>query len=347
MGRLASVVDVANAVSFLVSDKPMIYTVTLNPALDRTLTVPSLRLGEVNRARAVRLDLSGKGINVSRALRLLGVPSRTIAFLGGGTGRGIRDGLAAEGLDVLCVEVADETRQNITVVDEAAGVLTKINEPGAAVSPADLAAMAALIERSAAAGDLWAFTGSLPPGAPSDFYARLITLVQARGGRTFLDSSGEALRQGLAARPYAIKPNSEEAGEALGRPVVSDDDHVAALRWFQDNGSRLVCLTRGARRDDLGVRWRPAISHAAAGRRGQPNRRGGCNVGRAGVGGDGRLRSGRDGATGGGLRHGGSYAGGHRRRRACVGGDALERGQGRSHLTITMSGYCSLPRFCV
>ena len=225
----------------------MIYTVTLNPALDRTLTVPSLRLGEVNRARSVRLDHSGKGINVSRALRMLGVPSRTIAFLGGGTGRAIRDGLVAEGLDVFCAEVADETRQNVTVVDEGAGVLTKINEPGAAVSPADLAVMAALIERSAAAGDLWAFTGSLPPGAPSDFYARLITLVQARGGRAFLDSSGEALRQGLAARPYAIKPNSEEAGEALGRPVVSDDDHVAALRWFQDNGSRLVCLTRGAR----------------------------------------------------------------------------------------------------
>jgi len=225
----------------------MIYTVTLNPALDRTLTVPSLRLGEVNRARAVRLDLSGKGINVSRALRLLGVPSRIIAFVGGGTGRAIRDGLAADGFETICVEVADETRQNITVVDAAAGVLTKINEPGAAVSPADLAAMATLIERSAAASDLWVFSGSLPPGAPSDLYARLITLVQARGGRAFLDSSGEALRQGLAARPYAIKPNSEEAGEVLGRPVVSDTDHVAALRWFQDNGSQLVCLTRGAR----------------------------------------------------------------------------------------------------
>ncbi|MCU0501172.1 MAG: 1-phosphofructokinase [Anaerolineae bacterium] len=224
----------------------MIYTVTLNPALDRTLTVPSLRLGELNRAHTVRLDLSGKGINVSRALRMLGVPSRIIAFLGGGTGTAIRDGLATDGFETICVEVADETRQNITVVDEAAGVLTKINEPGAAVSPADLAAMAALIDRSAAAGDLWVFSGSLPPGAPSDFYARLITLVQARGGRAFLDSSGEALRQGLAARPYAIKPNSEEAGEALGRPAVSDEDHVAAVRWFQDNGSRLVCLTRGA-----------------------------------------------------------------------------------------------------
>src|SRR5512137_242525 len=101
----------------------MIYTVTLNPALDRTLTVPSLRLGELNRARSVRLDHSGKGINVSRALRLLGVPSRIIAFLGGGTGRAIRDGLAAEGLDVCCAEVADETRQNITVVDATAGVV--------------------------------------------------------------------------------------------------------------------------------------------------------------------------------------------------------------------------------
>ena len=225
----------------------MIYTVTLNPALDRTLTVPSLRLGELNRARSVRLDLSGKGINVSRALRLLGVPSRIIAFLGGGTGRAIRDGLAIDGFEVTCVEVADETRQNITVVDEGAGIVTKVNEPGAVVGRTDLTAMAALIERSVAAGDLWAFAGSLPPGAPPDFYARLITLVQANGGRAFLDSSGEALRQGLAARPYAIKPNSEEAGEALGRPVVSDDEHAAALDWFQDNGSGLVCVTRGAR----------------------------------------------------------------------------------------------------
>jgi 1-phosphofructokinase family hexose kinase len=225
----------------------MIYTVTLNPALDRTLTVSQLRVGELNRAHAVRLDLSGKGINVSKALRVLDVPSRIIAFLGGGTGRALRDGLAADGFEVLGVEVAGETRQNISVMDEAARLVTKVNEPGAAVSPADLAALVALIERSAAAGDLWVFSGSLPPGAPSDFYARLITRVQARGARAFLDSSGEALRQGLAARPYAVKPNSEEAGEALGRPVVSDADHVAALRWFQDNGSRLVCLTRGAR----------------------------------------------------------------------------------------------------
>jgi 1-phosphofructokinase family hexose kinase len=224
----------------------MIYTVTLNPALDRTLTVPRLQLGEMNRARSVRLDLSGKGINVSRLLRRLDVPSRIIGFVGGATGRAIQDGLIAEGFETIFIEVGGETRQNVTIVDEATGVCTKVNEPGAMVEPADLTAMRALIGR-AAAGDLWVFSGSLPPGAPADFYAQLITTVQARGARAFLDSSGEALRQGLAAQPYAIKPNSEEAGEALGVTVASDAEHLTAARRLQAGGTRLVCVTRGAR----------------------------------------------------------------------------------------------------
>jgi 1-phosphofructokinase family hexose kinase len=225
----------------------MIYTVTLNPALDRTLTVPCLRVGELNRARGVRLDLSGKGINVSRLLRRLEAPSRIIGFVGGATGRAIQDGLTAEGFETIFIEVGGETRQNVTIVDAATGAYTKVNEPGATVEPGDLAALRALIGQAAAEGDLWVFSGSLPPGAPADFYAQLITVVQKRGARAFLDSSGEALRQGLAAQPYAIKPNSEEAGEALGRPVVSDAEHVAAARRLQAGGTRLVCLTRGAR----------------------------------------------------------------------------------------------------
>jgi 1-phosphofructokinase family hexose kinase len=103
-----------------------------------------------------------------------------------------------------------------------------------------------LIGQLAARGDLWVFSGSLPPGAPADFYAQLITVVQERGARAFLDSSGEALRLGLTARPYAIKPNSAEAGEALGAPVASDEEHLTAARRLQANGTRLVCVTRGA-----------------------------------------------------------------------------------------------------
>jgi 1-phosphofructokinase family hexose kinase len=169
-----------------------------------------------------------------------------LGFLGGGTGEAMRRGLAAEGFDGAFLEVQGETRQNLTLLDESTGVYTKINEPGAAVSPADVAALEAQVAGLAAPGDLWAFCGSLPPGAPPDLTARLVQQVQARGARAFLDTSGAALRSGLQARPYAVKPNSEEASEALGSPVEGDAGHALAARRLQDTGVRLVCLSRGA-----------------------------------------------------------------------------------------------------
>jgi 1-phosphofructokinase family hexose kinase len=225
----------------------MIYTVTLNPTLDKTLSVPRLEPGSVHRARLVRQDLGGKGVNVSRALRALGVSSRLLGVLGGGVGEAMRRGLVAEGYDCAFHEVEGETRQNLTLFDEATGVYTKINEPGATVTASDLAALEAQVRDLASPGDLWAFSGSLPPGAPPDTYARLVTFVQRAGARAFLDTSEEALREGLKARPYASKPNSEEAAQALGQLVETDADHVAAARRLYELGVPLVCLSRGAR----------------------------------------------------------------------------------------------------
>jgi 1-phosphofructokinase family hexose kinase len=224
----------------------MIVTVTLNPALDKTLGVPRLEPGAIHRARLIRCDLGGKGINVSRALRALGIPSRLLGFLGGGVGEAMRRGLAAEGFDCAFLEAPDETRQNLALFDESNGLYTKINEPGAAVTPAVIAALEAQVAGMAAPGDLWAFCGSLPPGAPPDLYARLIGLVQANGARAFLDTSGQALRAGLVAQPYAVKPNTEEAVEALGAAVSGDAGHLAAARRLQATGVRLVGLSRGA-----------------------------------------------------------------------------------------------------
>ena len=230
----------------------MIITVTLNPTLDKTLSVPALRPGEVHRARFLRQDIGGKGINVSRALRALGVASLPIGFLGGATGRAMRDGLTAAGYDARFVEVPGETRQNLTLLDESTGVYTKINEPGPTISLEHVAALHALVDDLASFGDLWALCGSLPPGAPADLYADLIAAVQARGARAILDTSETALRLGLAARPAGIKPNSEEAAQALGQPVVSDEEHVAAVRRLRDllaptpPLASVVCLTRGA-----------------------------------------------------------------------------------------------------
>jgi 1-phosphofructokinase family hexose kinase len=191
--------------------------------------------------------LGGKGVNVSRALRALDIPSRLLGFVAGGTGEALRRGLAASGYDCAFLEVAGETRQNLTLLDEATGLYTKINEPGAAVTEADVAALEAQAVALAGPGDVWAFCGSLPPGAPVDLYARLIASVQARDGRAFLDTSGPALAAGLRAAPYAAKPNSEEAAEALGVAVTDDAAHIAAVRRLQEMGVRLVCLSRGAR----------------------------------------------------------------------------------------------------
>jgi 1-phosphofructokinase family hexose kinase len=179
-------------------------------------------------------------------LRAIGIDSRIIGFVGGCTGQAMQSGLLAAGFEVHFVEVEEETRQNVTLFDEASGQYTKINEPGPSISPRHIAAFRALVDQMARPGDLWAFCGSLPPGAPSDLYAKLIQQVQAQGGRAFLDTSGRAFRDGLPACPFAIKPNSEEAAEFLGLPVYSDDEHCAAARRLQSQGVELVALTRGA-----------------------------------------------------------------------------------------------------
>lgn len=223
----------------------MIYTVTLNPTLDKTLSVPQLKPGEFHRANLLRAELSGKGINVTRALRALGIPSKTLGFVGGRTGQAFQVGLSAEGFDLHFIDVGGETRSNITLLDESTGVYTKINEPGPTIGPKHIAALQAQVEQWAQAGDYWIFSGSLPPGAPLDLYGQLVTHVQARGAYAFLDTSEAALRASLPARPYGLKPNSDEAAQALGRPVVTDADHCAAARSLRQMGVQVVLLTRG------------------------------------------------------------------------------------------------------
>lgn len=224
----------------------MIYTVTANPTLDKTLAVSQLRPGEFHRARILRQDLSGKGINVSLALKELGIPSKTLGFVGGRVGQAFQDGLSAAGLDLAFIVVDEETRQNLTLLDESNGVHTKINEPGPTVNPAQVDALYRQVETFTQPGDIWVLSGSLPPGAPTDFYAQVIQRAQEHGAKAFLDSSGEPLRAGVQARPFGIKPNSEEAAEFFEEPIETDGDHVRAVKKFLElNGVELAAITRG------------------------------------------------------------------------------------------------------
>jgi 1-phosphofructokinase len=224
----------------------MIYTVTLNPSLDRTLSVPELLPGVIHRASLLREDLGGKGVNVSRSLRGLGILSRILGFAGGRSGDSLRAGLLAEGFDVAFVDTSAEIRHNITLFDETNSLYTKINELGPEIEAQHVAALEDLVGKSAQPGDLWAFCGSLPPGAPLDLYARLIERVQEKKGLAFLDASGAALRSGVTAKPFALKVNTEEASELLGLELGEDLEVACAASELLEGTTRLVMLTRGA-----------------------------------------------------------------------------------------------------
>ncbi|HXF68202.1 MAG TPA: 1-phosphofructokinase family hexose kinase [Thermoflexus sp.] len=204
-----------------------VLTVTLNPAVDRTMTVPGFREGAIHRACEIRYTPGGKGINVSRILRQLGTPSRVFALAAGRIGLLLLDLLRREGLelDFLFLDQG-ETRINTTILNPHSGLETKINEPGPWVPPDVVEELSQRIMAFTQVGTWVVFSGSLPPGVPEDLYARLIAQVRAREGYAALDTSGPPLRFGLEARPHLIKPNRAEAEELLGQPV-RDGRHAA------------------------------------------------------------------------------------------------------------------------
>ncbi len=221
----------------------MITTVTLNPSLDRTLHLAGLQVGALNRATSTRLDLSGKGVNVAMALREFGLDSVMTGFVAGRSGRVLVEGLRDGGYACEFLQVAGETRSNITVIDDAAGVTTKLNEPGPEVSADELCALQALLAERAGPGDLVILSGSLPRGAPDDTYARLVRILAERAVHVVLDSSGEPLRQGCAAGPDLVKPNAVEAAELLGRPPDRGDGLGGTLQAIVALGPRRVLLS--------------------------------------------------------------------------------------------------------
>ncbi len=224
----------------------MIFTVTPNPGLDRTLTVQRIVFNEMIRATASRLDWGGKGFNVSRALHALGTKSVAMGFIGGATGQMLQRGLNDLGITTDFVGIAGETRTNTVITDARAEQYIKVNEVGPTVTPEELEAFVDRVRERARAGDIWIFSGSLPPGASPDFYAQIITLVQTQGARALLDSSGEPLRMGCTAGPYLVKPNATEAQEITGQALRSDADVLNAARFFLGQGIELVALSLGA-----------------------------------------------------------------------------------------------------
>lgn len=224
----------------------MIFTVTPNPVLDRTLTVDAIEFDEMVRARATRLDWGGKGFNVSRALLTMDTASRALGFVGGATGRMLEEGLHDLGVQTDFVHIAGETRTNVVVTEAATGRYIKVNEAGPTITAADRRAFLEKTESLLQPGDWWVLAGSLPPGLEAGFYGELIALIQSAGAYAVLDTSGDALRHGSRAAPYMVKPNALEAGDYAHMRVHSPHDARRAAAFFTREGIKVVAISLGA-----------------------------------------------------------------------------------------------------
>ena len=224
----------------------MIYTVTLNPTLDRSLIVAEIVFNDVLRASQVRLDWGGKGLNVSRALKALGGESVAMGFCGGATGKQLEDGLHALGIPTHFVAIANETRSTIFIAESVSERHIKVNEIGPTIQPAELDALLNRVADTVQPGDYWTLNGSLPPGVAADTYAGLTGIIQGCGAHACLDASGEALRLGCQARPYLVKPNRLEAETVYGAAIRCEADARGAVQAFLEQGVSLAALSLGA-----------------------------------------------------------------------------------------------------
>ncbi|WP_194897819.1 1-phosphofructokinase family hexose kinase [Catenulispora pinisilvae] len=233
----------------------MIVTLTLNPSLDRTLTLQTLRLGEVLRATGARIDPGGKGVNVTRVLRAFDVGSHAVIPCAGPDGEELVRLLSKAGVPVTEVPVGGWTRSNITLV-EADGRATKVNAPGGALTGQEVALLAETVldrclsqsaDISGRTRASWAvLSGSLPPGVPDTVYAELTALFAEHGVRVAVDTSGAALLATLDAGPDLIKPNRQELAAAVGTPLNSIADVVAAADKLLSRGVKTVLASLGA-----------------------------------------------------------------------------------------------------
>lgn len=223
----------------------MIVTVTLNPALDKTVIVRGFRLDATNRATITRVDIGGKGINVARNLKRLGCDVMATGFLAADDRHQTAATLARHGIETGFVLVAGELRVNLKIIDPLTGSETEINEPGGTVPAAAVASLAATLRGLAARASVMVFSGSVPPDAPVDLYAQFVALAHAAGVRTVLDTTGSALAAGIAAGPDLVKPNRAEAEELLGTAINDEPGLIAAAQRLLTLGARSAVISLG------------------------------------------------------------------------------------------------------
>jgi 1-phosphofructokinase family hexose kinase len=225
-----------------------IVCVSVNPAVDRRVYLDALLPGEVNRSRSSLAMPGGKAAHVAMAARALGIQASWIGFLGGAIGEQVATELRQLGIEVSSIRTHGETRVNLEVIENS-GRITEVLEPGGQITGDEKTEFVGLFAQNLSGawkGSLVAISGSLPPGLSTDFYARLIDVAKKAGSRAFLDTSGSALKEGIAAKPNFAKPNRKEVEVLLGRPLPDVQAVTAAAREMISRGAGSAAITMGA-----------------------------------------------------------------------------------------------------
>jgi 1-phosphofructokinase/tagatose 6-phosphate kinase len=224
----------------------VILTVTLNAAIDRTVAVPNFRLGRRHRAVESRTVAGGKGVNVARALKLLGRPVIATGLAGGPTGARILELLTEEAILNDFTRIRGESRTNLAIIDPTSGEQTEINERGPEVATDEVDQFIEKLLYLAQGASLCVLAGTLPPGVDPALYARLVAELRRLGVQTLLDTEGEPMRLGLRAEPAIVAPNVEEAEGAVGHEFNDADDLALGLASLLEMGAREAIITRPA-----------------------------------------------------------------------------------------------------
>lgn len=239
----------------------LIYTVTLNPALDNTIIIDKLTLGHVNRSSKSITDVGGKGINVSKVVRVLDGKGWALGFLGEDNSDIFIKYLKDLDIDNDFVYVKGETRRNIKIVETGNDVYTDINQTGFEVSKDDVSSITNKINTLTRSGDIVVLSGSLPSGADKEIYYRIIKELKTKNIKTVLDADGEVLRISLEAKPYLIKPNINELRNIFDFNQNDINEVIGVAKEIVESGIEVVVISMGDKGSLLVDRNNVLLSH--------------------------------------------------------------------------------------
>lgn len=225
----------------------MIATIALSAGIDRVYQVPNFAVGQYHRPDRFRAAPGGKGINVARILRKLGMPVVTSGFAGGTALEFMRRELAKEGILADFVRIEEESRRCISIIDPKNRTSTRVDELGPLVTPSEIARLKQRLPELLEKSRLLVVSGAVPRGVPINIYAEIIELAKSHDRPTILDTRDEPLIEGAKAKPMMLKPNLEEFQQLVGEPVAGTEAIQAAARELVADGVEIVFVSMGAR----------------------------------------------------------------------------------------------------